>query len=208
MSEPRLPPIPVDEWSDDARAALHENMPGAAKQFLSGAPDAPPMPTVLSVLMRHPRLGGPWLTFNGVLLNDPTLDPRQRELMILRVAWRARGEYEWAQHVRIARKLGVTDDQIVAISRGDWSADVWAALDADLLAATDELLDDACISDATWARLAEQLDATQLVEATFVVGAYLTLAFVFNSCGAELDPGLDPNEAPVFPSRAGSNEED
>lgn len=193
---PRLVPIPVAEWSDDARTALRTYMPGAAATFLSGAPDAPPIPNVLAVLMHHPQLAGPWLTYNGVLLNEPTLAARHRELMILRVAWRAQSEYEWAQHARLARQLGVTDDELAAIADGA-VASVWSPLETELLAATDELLDDHRISDTTWARLAEQLDAKQLVEATFVVGTYLCLALAFNSFGLQLDPGLDPGFAPV-----------
>ena len=49
------------------------------------------------------------------------LTPRRKELVILAVA-RARGaEYEWHQHVDIARANGVTTDEIRAIGGGDLS---------------------------------------------------------------------------------------
>lgn len=196
--EPRLAPIPVEEWSDDARAALEAHMPRAAKQFLSGAPDAPRVPNVLAVMMHHPQLAGPWLTYNGVLLNQPTLDARLRELMILRVAWRTRSEYEWVQHVRLGRGLGITDHEIDAIA--DAGTHQWTPLETDLLAATDELLDDYRVSDGTWARLAAQLDERQLVEMVFVVGAYVCLSMAFRSFGLELDPELVDYPAPTIPS--------
>ncbi len=196
--EPRLAPIPVDEWSDEARATLEEHMPRAAKQFLSGAPDAPRVPNVLGVLMNHPQVAGPWLTYNGVLLNEGTLDPRQRELMILRVAAHTRSEYEWLQHVRLGRQLGITDEELAAIASGG-DALVWSALDRLLVAATDQLISGYAINDETWASLREHLDDRQLVEIVFVVGSYICLALAFNTFGLQLDPDLDPSEAPALP---------
>jgi len=198
----RLAPIPVEQLSEDARAALRGFMKQAADRFLSGAPDAPRMPNVLAVLLHHPALAGPWLAYNGVLLGRPSIEPRHRELMILRVAWRARADYEWLQHVRLGKQLGITDEEILAISRGG-PDDRWTPLEADLLAATDQLLDHHRIDDPTWARLAESFDERQLVELVFVVGTYSCLAMAFNSFGLELDPELDPSLAPAMPS-AGS----
>jgi alkylhydroperoxidase family enzyme len=195
----RLAPIPVEEWDDEARAALRGWLGKGAEPFLSGAPDAPPMPRVLATLMHHPRLAGPWLGFNDVLLRSPTLEPRHRELMILRVAWRTRSSYEWLQHVRLAHQLGITTDEVAAIA-GLAEREPWTPLEADLLAATDQLLAQHRIDAATWARLAEHLDERQLVEVVFVVGAYSCLAMAFNSFGLELDEDLDPSSAPAMPS--------
>jgi alkylhydroperoxidase family enzyme len=196
---PRLAPLPPDEWSDEAVAALKAAFgEAAADRFLSG-PDAPPVPNVLTTLLRHPALTGPFLVYNAVLLTAPTLEPRWRELMVLRVAWRTRSEYEWVQHVRIARACGITDDEIEAVAAGATAAG-WAPLERDLLAATDELLDRYRIGDDTWARLAAQLDERQLVELTFVVGTYTGLAMAFNSFGIELDPELRALGAPPLPA--------
>ncbi|MDG2305527.1 MAG: carboxymuconolactone decarboxylase family protein [Candidatus Binatia bacterium] len=196
--KPRLEPLPVEEWNDDARAALRDGMPGAADVFLSENPDAPRIPNVLATLMHNPALTGPWLRYNSVLLGAPTLDPRHRELMILRVAWRARANYEWLQHVRVGKPLGITDEEIEAISRGE-PAPSWTSFETDLMAATDQLMDHHCIDDSTWARLAEELKPAQLMELVFVVGSYTCLAMAFNSFGLELDPDLDPAMSPVMP---------
>jgi len=178
------------------RAALRTGFPAAAERFLSGDADAPPVPHVLSTLLHHPALAGPFLAYNRVLLERPVLAPRLRELMILRVAWRKRSPYEWAQHVRIALSVGITPDEIQAVARGEAS---FGPLEADLLAATDQLLDRCCIEDDTWARLAEQLDERHLVEVVFVVGTYVCLAMAFNSFGLQLDPGLElPAGVPIL----------
>jgi 4-carboxymuconolactone decarboxylase len=130
------------------------------------------------------------------------LEPRWRELMVLRVAWRTRSNYEWVQHVRLAPRYAITPAEIDAIAEGA-DASTWEPLEADLLAATDQLLDHYRIDDATWARLADQLDERQLMEVALVVGTYTCLAMAFNSFGIELDPDLDPGAAPRFPEPDG-----
>jgi alkylhydroperoxidase family enzyme len=122
--------------------------------------------------------------------------------MILRVAWRTRAPYEWIQHVRIARSLGFTDAELEALASGADAA-VGSELEADLLAATDELLDAYRIADDTWARLAAQLDGPQLIELAFVVGTYTCLAMAFNTFGLELDLDLHTVDAPPLPDASG-----
>ena len=102
---PRLaPPRPREQWDDDVRAALRDRLPGRSPSASSSTgPDALPVPNAIGTMLRHPALAGPFLAYNGVLLFDPALEPRQRELMVLRVAWRTRLGYEWVQHVRLAR---------------------------------------------------------------------------------------------------------
>ena len=123
--------------------------------------------------------------------------------MILRVAWRTRSPYEWA--AARAPRASARDHR--RRDRGDRATaptpSAWTPLEADLLAATDQLIDRYRIDDDTWARLAEQLDERQLVEVVFVVGTYTCLAMAFNSFGLELDPDLDASALPqsVRPTR-------
>lgn len=92
--------------------------------------------------------------------------------------------------MRIAERVGITPEEIAAIVGGG-DAEVWTPLEADLLAATDQLVDHFRVDDDTWTRLAEQLDERQLVELVFVVGTYTGLAMAFNSFGLQLDPDLN-----------------
>ena len=196
---PRLAPVAPEGWDDEVRAAIDAGFgPGAAERLCSDDADTPRMPNVLATLMHHPALTGPWLAYNNVLLNAPTIDPRHRELLVLRVAWRTRARYEWVQHVRIALRVGITAEQIDAIAGLAPTAE-WSPLETDLLLATDQLIDHHCIDEATWARLAEHLVERQLVEVVFVVGTYTCLAMAFNSFGLQLDPDLDGVPAPAMP---------
>jgi alkylhydroperoxidase family enzyme len=197
---PRVAPLPRDEWDDDAIAAVRMGFgEGRAGRVLATGPDAMRVPNVVGTLLHHPGLAGAFLAFNNVLLTAPTLEPRLRELMVLRVAWRTRSTYEWLQHVRLAtERFDVTTEEIEAIGIGT-DAEVWSELETDLLAATDQLLDGYQIDDDTWRRLAEHLDERQLVEVVFTVGTYTCLAMAFKSLGVQLDPDLETVTAPALP---------
>ena len=145
-----------------------------------------------------PRSAGAWLAYNQVLLRDPALGHRARELMVLRVAWRTHAPYEWVQHVELAPRFGVERADIEAIARGV-PAESWTPLERDLVAAVDQLIDDYRIDDDTWTRLAAQLDERQLVEISFVVGTYTCLAMLFNSVGLQVEPTIDVSDYPAMP---------
>ncbi|GGN99612.1 hypothetical protein GCM10011610_67720 [Nocardia rhizosphaerihabitans] len=176
----------MHEWDEQTRAMLRGHVK-TADRYLSGAPGAPAMPGILGVLAHHTELAGAWLAYNGLLLDRPLLDPRDRELVILRVAWRSRSDYEWAQHVRIAKGLGVTDEQVEAVRRGP-QAPVWSLMQRSLMAMTDQLLDQHRVDDTTWAQLERHFDKRQLLELLFVAGSYLCLAMVLNSVALQPDP--------------------
>src|SRR5579862_8952373 len=47
------------------------------------------------------------------------IDPRLRELTILRVMWRCNQSFEWAHHYRLATSVGLSPQEIVAIRTTD-----------------------------------------------------------------------------------------
>ncbi|QFG22180.1 carboxymuconolactone decarboxylase family protein [Actinomadura sp. WMMB 499] len=192
---PRIGPLPADEWAEEHRELLHGNL-ARADRYLSGAADAPPMPSILGLLARHPRVGAPWLAFSGTLLDGGTLDPRDRELLILRVGRRTRCRYQWDQHVGMARAAGLTAEQVAGVPEGP-DAEVWSERDRDILRAADQLVDDHTVDDAAWERLAAHFDERQLLELLFVVGGYVCLAMLLNSVGLEPAGGSGPNSGPV-----------
>mgnify|MGYP001555011984 CR=1 FL=1 len=195
----RLEPVPKAEWNDDARAAIRAAMPAVASdRFLSDDPDAPLLTNGIASLLHHPRLAAAFLGFNGQLLWEPVLDPRVRELVVLRVARHTRSSYEWVQHAKLSQRYGVSSAEIEAVASGDDSG--WAPSDATILEATDQLLTNYQIDDDTWDQLANVMDERTLLELIFVVGTYTALAMVFNGIDIELDPDLDPAGAPSITS--------
>ena len=172
---PRITPLPTAERSPSAQA------------LLDGITVAGSEANVFTTLIRAEGLSRRWLPFGGRLLNGK-LPARERELLILRTGWNCASEYEWAQHVVIGRDAGLTDDEILRVRRGP--GDGWSRLDSTLLQAADELHQDWCIADPTWAVLADVYTTEQLIELPMLVGHYQMIAMTLNSLGVQLDPGL------------------
>ena len=188
---PRSPPRPPSEWDAEVRDALSVIMRREGSEAGKGAEGgAPRVVNALAVLMRYPALAKAFLTFNRHLLSASSLSERIRELLILRIAWLRRAEYEWAQHVVLGARAGLRKEEIEAVKEGPDAA-LWAPADAVVVRAVDELHADACITDATWDQLSQTLDQRQLMDLVFTVGAYDLLAMAFKSFGLELDPGLE-----------------
>jgi alkylhydroperoxidase family enzyme len=100
----------------------------------------------------------PWLRWGSTLLTDLALDPRLRELAILRVARiTPHAEYEWVQHVPLAKAAGVSDTQVDALERDESEADCFSDAEKALLGFTTEVVRDARPSDGTLERLAKCL---------------------------------------------------
>lgn len=174
--EPRIPPLPESEWDENVRELLD----GRAVN-------------IFTTLVRHPGLYRRWLPFGGKLLLAGRLDPRERELVILRTAARCRAPYEWGQHVLIGRQSGLSDDDIRRIRQGP-SAEGWSDHEAALLRAVDELHEQAEIGDETWSRLAAVYDEERLIELCMLVGHYHMVGFTLNSLRVQSEdgvPGLD-----------------
>jgi 4-carboxymuconolactone decarboxylase len=58
-----------------------------------------------------------------------------------------------------------------------------------VLQAAEELRERVMVSDATWAKLAEQLDDRQMFELMALIGQFTTIAYVQNSLRLRLEPG-------------------
>lgn len=186
QTQPRLTPVPFAEWDEETRSTLLSHL-RRPELYLSGARDAPPMPVVLEVFAHHVALSEPFLAFTEVMASDQSkLEPRLRELAILRVAWRTRSGYEWSQHRRMGGDEGLTDAQLAAVADGP-SSPVWTPTERVVVAAADEMIEHFAVSDETWAVLASSFEPAPLFELLFVIGGYLCLAAVLNSIGLRGD---------------------
>ena len=180
--EIRLAPLPFAEWDEATRSALlaHLRRP---ERYLSGGHDAAPMPLVMELFAHHVPVGETFMSFTDVFAGpESTLEPRLRELLILRVAWRTGSGYEWNQHHRMGGDEGLSPTQLAAVSE-DPADPVWTPEERALLTAVDEMIDQFEVSDRTWGVLSETFAPAQLFELLFVVGGYLALAAVLNSIG-------------------------
>ena len=153
--------------------------------------DRPKGLNALGLLAHHPQLTTAFHTLVGHVLFSSTLTPRDRELLVLRVAAIRDSTYEWEQHVILAGDAGLTPEEIARVADGP-EAEGWSPRDRAMVRAVDELIADARIGDVTWA--AVDLDDQQRMDLVFTVGAYDVLAMAFKTFDVELDDDLRADE--------------
>jgi AhpD family alkylhydroperoxidase len=150
--------------------------------------------------MRHRRLFLPWLAFASRLVPYGTLERRDTELSVLRVAWNCRCRYEWAQHVQLARHAGLTQEEVGRVCDGS-SASGWTPHQVALLDAVDEIHAARSISELTWQRLGRRYRPQQLIELCMLVGHYEMVAGLLNSLAVPLDVRIERSMASMTGGR-------
>jgi alkylhydroperoxidase family enzyme len=176
--QPRIAPLPPEEWDDRLRAIL-EASPGGTEEPMH----------IFATLARAPDLFRRWMGFGGALLYG-SLPSRLCEIVILRTAYRFDGFYEWAQHVEMGQGRGVTLEEIEAIGGDAAALDAleWDPLERAALRAVDETREDGGVSDATWTELSKHLDEAGLIELLMLIAHYLMLTTVLRSLRMQPEP--------------------
>ena len=127
------------------------------------------------------------MKLGGTLLGKLELDPKLRELCLLHAVKLVGGEYEWVQHVPIARDLGCSDAQIAALGKGDDGAACFDAREKSALRFTREVVVDVRASDAALADVRKHLSDREIVELILMAGFYTTLARLTETLGVETE---------------------
>ena len=148
---------------------------------------------VYRTLARHPKMGERWLKFAGYVLRESSLPQRDREILILRIGWLCRAEYEFGQHTILGKKAGLTAEEIKRITLGPTETG-WDSWESTLIRAVDELHSNAFITETTWDELSKKYSREQLMDVIMTVGNYNLVSMLLNSLGVQLDP-----EVPGFP---------
>ncbi len=175
LSQPRIEPLADADATDEQREVLAAAAIGRS-----------PL-NVQRTIAQYPELARARQSFTQHVMRDSSLPPRERELLILRTGWNCQSEYEFGQHTRFGKAVGLTDAEIRRVTLGP-DAEGWDDFDAALLRAADELHDDAFISDDTWNALAARYSTKQLMDVVFAVGQYHIVSMALNSFGVQFEP--------------------
>ena len=127
--------------------------------------------------------------WGGYVLRRSKFDPRLRELIILRIGWLCRSGYEWTQHSRIARREGMTDEEIERIKQGA-DASRWGDIERLLLRAADELHATYFLSDSTWRGLEKVMSEEERMNLVFIVAHYTQVCMILNTFGIQIEEGV------------------
>jgi alkylhydroperoxidase family enzyme len=157
---------------------------------------------IFRALSHSPEALRRFMKFGSYFLEDGKLDPKLRELAILRAGWLCQARYEFSQHVSFGRRVGLTDDQIRAIAEP--SAAAFAPNELAVLAFASEMTADTRVSDETFAAVRAFLDEEQVVELTMVTGFYNMVSRVLNTLQVDVDDAAEKDltsVAVVIPAR-------
>lgn len=203
---PRIAPIEIDALTDDLLAiidrmaqvnsAIDSRDKEALTELIEGE-DRPAddiearvraLPEIVRTMLHHGGLFAAQTDIGIQLLGRGTLPPRDREIAVLRIAWLCQAPYEWGEHVFVAKRAGLTGEEIERITQGS-AVPGWTDHERAILCATEELFANAMISDPTWARLAARFTPAQLIELPILIGQYQTVAYYQNALRLRLHEG-------------------
>lgn len=171
---------PVDDPSPEQAELL------APYEAFSGGPPF----NIFRTLVHQPRLFRKAMALGTELLLRSNLDPRVREAVILRVAWRTGSVYEWGQHVRIGLDAGLSRNEVEALATEPAEAG-WSAAERLAVTVVDELCADDDLTDATWSAAVAEWGEEVVIELLLLLGNYRMLAGFLNAARVEPDPGLE-----------------
>lgn len=178
----RLPGLPPGDLNPEQRA-LYDSIAGGDRAKDASFPltdESGALVGPFNVLLYSPRVGDVIQELGAALRFHTELSAPVRELAILVVATYHDCEFERWAHEPIAKRVGLTDDQIAALRAGtrpDLDTD-------DLIAAYDvcqSILQHKSVTDDEYRRAVETLGQDRLVELMMVVGYYGLLAQIMGA---------------------------
>jgi alkylhydroperoxidase family enzyme len=177
MTDGRLERLPAEE----ARARLAPGMPQRFAEL-----------SVFQIALKNPVVAEAMTSLLVALLENGRLDPRLRELAIMRIGWTTNSVYEWTQHWRVATNAGMTPEDIVGVR--DWVAhDAYGPIERAVLQATDETVLSGVISESTWENLRELFpDDAELFELVLAINHWRMYSSVLRTLAVPLEDGVAP----------------
>lgn len=176
MTDARVPRLPLAE----AKAAADE----------AGVPDYMAELNIFQVLLNHPLLARTVNDLLASMLWHGELDPRLRELVIMRIGWLTASDYEWTQHWRVASGLGVSTDDLLGV-REWWQHNGFGPAERAVLAATDDMVRTGAVSAESWEVCRRELKTdAALLELVTAIGAWRMIASILESLAVPLEDGV------------------
>jgi alkylhydroperoxidase family enzyme len=153
-------------------------------------------PNLYKALANHPRLVAAWTEFSKTLRHDTRTPRALRELVILRGAQLMRSEYEWAQHLPMARKAGVSEAQIAALPSWKTSPHFDAREKAALALA--EAVTQGHVTEKIYEEATRHFDHHDYVELAIVAAFYAMVGRMLDAMAVQLEPEVQ-NYSPRLP---------
>lgn len=181
LSRNFLPP-----QQNQPRIAPASSLDADQARLLTHAPRTNGRPlAIFSTLAHHSKLLKR-LSAMADVFQQGVLLPRDRELVVLRVAARCGSHYLFEEHSRAALQSGLSQDDLDHL-RTHSTSPAWDDHRAALVAFTDMLLADGSVDDDTWDAVTFHEDAMSMIELIVLIGFYRMIAGFTNSVCLSLD---------------------
>jgi alkylhydroperoxidase family enzyme len=129
-----------------------------------------------------------WMLAGRDALISPVLPRRLRELIVLRTAYLMDSPYELGQHNDVARTVGVSGDEIKAVtSDSDWQKAGFDGTELAVLRLTTELVTSRNVAEQLLGQVHDALGSEATVEVLMVIARYAGLALMLNALDVDLD---------------------
>lgn len=158
------------------------SLPKTHQDILNGLPNL----NVFRMMAGAGAVFPPFMDFINAYLNNGLIDPQLRELTILRVGNISGSTYEVHQHERVARTVGLSEDQIAATKTASPSPTYSAAENA-ALCMVEEIVANVRPSDATFSAAQAHFSEGQLQELTIIAGFYMMVSRYLETFDIELE---------------------
>jgi AhpD family alkylhydroperoxidase len=182
----RLPYLPNEDASPRVREVF-EKLAGRGAKIAN----------IYRVMAHSEAAFLPFLRLGNALLERAALDPKIRELAILRVAVLSGSQYEWQQHEGLAREVGVSPEQMAAISHWADSA-AFDPRERAVLHYVDAVAGSVAVDDETFARVQRHFSPAELVELTLSIGFWGMVARFLVPLQVDLEEHVASSSAELF----------
>lgn len=140
---------------------------------------------IFRALSHSPEAMRRFMKFGSYFLEEGKLDPKLRELAILRAGFLCRSPYEFSQHIAFGRRAGLSDAQIRGVAAPNSA--LFAPREMAVLAYAGELTADARVAGATFDAVRAFLNEEEMVELTMVTSFYNLVSRVLNALEVDVD---------------------
>ena len=148
-----------------------------------------PVGNIFRTLAHTPNLLRRFLALGGELRNGTALDPKLRELALMTVGRLTEAEYEFTHHWNIARRIGVSREQLEHLADFETSS-LFNKQERLVMRYATEATRNVKVADATFEAVRKSLDTRRLMELVQNVAFYNMVVRVLVPLGVEVEPGV------------------
>lgn len=166
------------------------NISQAAPEYNQMLQGRPPLNLYRMLPHAGPAASVGFLKLGGALLREGSLDPKLREIVILRVGMLSDAGYEVYQHKRVARAVGLSEEKIAGLAQG---ADHPAFDDLERLVIrfTDAVVRDVKAPEALFNAIQSSMDTRMVNELLLTIGFYMMVSRYLENLEVDIETAAE-----------------